>query len=118
MTNEDKIVELLSELVQKQDDIVGEITGLRTDVNGLRTDVGGLKEEQKKPMLSYPSMKRYSITHERDLLKIIELLEQDVPRFDEVVKIEQLPEDRFIIRKLPSEKAWLLKVKNIQLPNT
>lgn len=98
MKNEDKIVELLSELVQKQDVVVGEITGLRTDVNGL-------KEEQKRTNAILSKHEKILNKHERGLLKIIELLEQDVPRFDKVVKIEQLPEDRFIIRKLPSEKA-------------
>ncbi len=98
MKNEDKIVELLSELVQKQDAIVGEITGLRADVSGL-------KEEQKKTNTILSKHEKIMNKHERDLLKIIELLEQDVPKFDKVVKIEQLPEDRFIIRKLPSEKA-------------
>lgn len=71
MKNEDKVVELLSEMVVKQDQLVSEIKDMR-------------KVQERQENL---------------LFKILEVLSDDVPRFDEVLEIENLKDGRIIWKK-------------------
>jgi septal ring factor EnvC (AmiA/AmiB activator) len=48
MKNEDKIVELLSEMVQKQDITNAEMKSMGEDIKGMKEDMKGMKKEIHK----------------------------------------------------------------------
>jgi hypothetical protein len=55
MKNENRIVELLAEMVKGQDRLTSEvsemkqeISGMKSDVSGMKSDVSGLKQEMAK----------------------------------------------------------------------
>lgn len=45
MKNEDKIVELLAEMVKGQDRLVGEVTAMKTEISSMKFEVSYMKEE-------------------------------------------------------------------------
>ncbi len=78
MKNEDKIVELLSEMVVKQDQFVNQQTELVNEIKDIR------RVQERKENL---------------LIKILEIFSDDVPKFDEVLEIENLKDGRIILKK-------------------
>ncbi|MEM6524328.1 MAG: hypothetical protein AAGF85_20010 [Bacteroidota bacterium] len=78
MKNEDKVVELLSEMVVKQDQFVNQQSELVNEIKDIRR----VQERQ-----------------ENLLFKILEVLSDDVPKFDEVLEIENLKDGRIILKK-------------------
>ena len=71
MKNEEKVVELLSEMLVKQDRFETILSKLVT-----------IQERQ-----------------ENVLIKILEVLEDDVPKFDELIEMEQLGGKKIVLRK-------------------
>ena len=48
MSNEEKILQMLGQVMESQSRMEGDIAGLKEDVSGLKTDVAELKEGQKR----------------------------------------------------------------------
>ncbi|WP_194974272.1 hypothetical protein [Aquiflexum lacus] len=78
MKNEDKIVELLSEMLVRQDRFEAGLVKLAESHERLVT----IQERQEKI-----------------LIKILEVLEDDVPKFDELIEMEQLGGKKIVLRK-------------------
>ena len=86
MKSEDRIVEFLSESLFKQDQMVDELKQINTRLDTLK------KGQQRTNIILNQ--------HDRDLMKIIELLEENYPKFDELVEIEHIDNsNRTVIRK-------------------
>lgn len=71
MKIEDKVVELLSEMLVKQDAFVNELK----------------------------AVKDIQLRQERHLIKMLEILADDVPKFDEVIDVEFMNNEKQIILK-------------------
>lgn len=78
MKNEDKIIELLSEMLIRQDRFE---SSLEKIVNSQERLVA-IQERQEK-----------------NLINILEVLADDVPKFDELIEMEQLGEKKVVLRK-------------------
>ena len=78
MKSESRIVELLSEMTLKQDQMLEAMQKQQ--------------DEQKKTNVILNQ-------HERDLHKIAELLSEGVPKYDSVVELENIGGKKVIIRK-------------------
>ncbi len=78
---DDKYLEHFAMMVEELRGIKTELKTLNNSVDGLNNRVEKLEEQQSKTntLLSQ---------HTRDLMKIIEMLEADVPHFDKVVNME------------------------------
>jgi hypothetical protein len=76
MKNEDKIVELLSELLVRQERFEAGLDKLGAGLNILASSHERLIAIQER--------------QEKILIKILEVLADDVPKFDEVIEMEQL----------------------------
>ncbi|HYF67709.1 MAG TPA: hypothetical protein VD884_06220 [Ohtaekwangia sp.] len=48
MKNENRIVELLAEMVKGQDKLIGEVSSLKTEVSSMKTDISSIKIEITK----------------------------------------------------------------------
>lgn len=48
MKNENRIVELLAEMVKGQDKLIGEVSSLKTEVSSMKTDISSIKVEITK----------------------------------------------------------------------
>ena len=83
MKNEDKIVELLSEMLIRQDRFEAGLSKLAEGFGKLSDVVGRLTDSQEKLITIQERQ-------ERVLIKILEVLEDDVPKFDELIEMEQL----------------------------
>ncbi len=78
MKNEDKIVELLSEMLVRQD----------------RLEAGLVKFAE-----SHERLITIQERQEKILIKILEVLADDVPKFDELIEMEQLEGKKVVLRK-------------------
>ncbi len=122
MKNEDRIVELLAELVHKQDVFTDKLTELvhNQDVftnkltelvhkqdmfaDGLK----GVQDGLKNVVEELRDQKRLQNRQENLLIQILEVLQDDIPRFDEVLEVEQLEGGkRIILRKYRSSPPAL-----------
>lgn len=79
MKNEDRIVELLSEMLIKQDAFVD-----------------GLNEVKKE----IAATRKIQIRQENHLIKILEILADDVPKFDQVIEPEELKEGKIVSKRV------------------
>jgi len=78
---DDKYLEYFAAMVDELRNIKGELRQLNGKVDGLNSRVDKLEEQQMKTNV-------FLSQHTRDLMKIIEILEADVPHFDKVVTVE------------------------------
>jgi DNA anti-recombination protein RmuC len=106
MKNEDKIVELLSEMLIRQDrfesrldkitdvmeKLVPAIDQLGTGVEQLGTGLEKLSNSQERLIAIQERQ-------EKILINILEVLADDVPKFDELIEMEQLGEKKVVLRK-------------------
>jgi len=83
MKNEDKIVKLLSEMLIRQDRFEAGLSKLAEGFGKLSNVVGRLTDSQEKLITIQERQ-------EKILIKILEVLEDDVPKFDELIEMEQL----------------------------
>ncbi|MEX2566566.1 MAG: hypothetical protein WD431_11535 [Cyclobacteriaceae bacterium] len=104
MKNEDKIVELLSELLLRQDKsetvlnkLVENFDKMGTVINEMGTainEMGTVLNEMGTVLIKMSdSQERLIAVQERQekiLIKILEVLADDVPKFDELIEMEQL----------------------------
>ncbi|MEM0940396.1 MAG: hypothetical protein AAF600_18165 [Bacteroidota bacterium] len=85
MKNEDKVVELLSKMVHKQDLFVEEMIGIKAET-------GGIKEE----------IKRIASIQERQeelMYKLLEIMDDGVPEFDQIIDIENLKDGSVFLKR-------------------
>ncbi|MGY6743038.1 MAG: hypothetical protein ACXIUQ_09905 [Cecembia sp.] len=92
MKNEDKIVDLLSEMLIRQDRFEAGL-GKLADGFGKFSDVVGKLNESQERLITIQERQ------ERVLIKILEVLEDDVPKFDELIELEQLGGKKVVLRK-------------------
>lgn len=83
MKNEDRIVALLSEILIRQDRFD---EGLKKLSEGLMI----LASSQKELVSSQEKLIAIQERQEKILLNILEVLADDVPKFDELIEMEQL----------------------------
>ena len=117
MKNEDRVVGLLSELVHKQDVFTDKLTELvhKQDVftdkltelvhkQDVFTDkLSEMVHRQDAMVDELKEQKRTQIRQENLLIQILEVLQDDVPRFDELIEMEQLDGGkRIVLRKYRS----------------
>ena len=76
MKNENKIVELLSELLKRQDKS-------ETSLDKLASGLDKLSSSQERLILIQERQ-------EKILINILEVLSDDVPKFDQLIEMEQL----------------------------
>ena len=101
MKNEDRVVGLLSELVHKQDVSTDKLTELVHKQDVFSNKLSEIFDELKE-------QKRTQIRQENLLMQILEVLQDDVPRFDEVIEMEQLDGGkRIVLRKYRSSPPAL-----------
>ncbi len=92
MKNEDKIVELLSEMLVKQD-------RFETRLDKIATGLDLLANSQERMISIQERMISVQERQENILIKILEVLADDVPKFDELIEMEQLQGKRVVLRK-------------------
>lgn len=92
MKNEDKIVELLSEMLIRQDRFEAGLSKLAEGFEKLSDVVGRLTDSQEKLITIQERQ-------EKILIKILEVLGDDVPKFDELIEMEQLGGKKIVLRK-------------------
>ena len=92
MKNEDKIVELLSEMLQKHDNLATAVIGMKDEIVGMKDEVVGMKDEIRE-------LSKIQIRQEALLIKMLEIMDDDVPKFDQVIDIENLKDGSVILKK-------------------
>jgi len=85
MKNDDRIVELLSEMPIKHDAFVDGLSEVRKEVGNVKREISGVKKIQ--------------LRQENLLLKILEVLAGDVPKFDQVIELEELKGGKIILKR-------------------
>ncbi len=85
MKNEDKIVELLSEMLVRQDRFEFRLDKIATGLDLLANSQVKLIAIQER--------------QENILIKILEVLADDVPKFDELIEMEHLEGKKVVLRK-------------------
>ena len=94
-------MELLSELVHKQDVFTDKLSELVHKQDVFSNKLSEIFDELKE-------QKRTQIRQENLLMQILEVLQDDVPRFDEVIEMEQLDGGkRIVLRKYRSSPPAL-----------
>lgn len=90
MQNEGRIVELLTEMLVKQDVFIDEIRGVnrRLDEHSMF-----LKEHTDIPTRHERLLQR----NDRQMERVLNLLSDDVIRYDEILDVEQLEEGKRIV---------------------
>jgi len=102
MKAENEIVELLTESLVKQDQMIDEIKEMKDEIKGVKGEVKGVKGEivglKEQQAITNVLLKQ----HSRDLMKIADLLEENYPKFNELVEIEIMEEGpkKGVIRKV------------------
>lgn len=113
MKSEDKIVELLSDMLIKQDrfidgldklgDRVGgverEIGGVKKEMGGLKKEMGGLKREFGGVKSQIQELNRIQIRQENLMMKMLEILDEAVPKFDQIIYIEHLKDGTVVLKR-------------------
>ena len=111
MHNEERIVELLAELLIKQDIFIDELRNVKNEITGVKNELVGVNQrlDEHTILLQDHSNTLREHTgiltrHERLLTRndkmterILELLSQDVIRFEEIVDVEQFDEGKRIV---------------------
>lgn len=100
MKNEDKIVELLSEMLIRQDRFEAGLNKLADGFGKLSVVVEKLTESQERLITIQERQ-------ERVLIKILEVLEDDVPKFDELIEMEQLGGKKVVLRRTRQGELFL-----------
>jgi len=99
MKNEDKIVELLSEMLLRQDRFESGLEKLTDGVDKLATGLVQLGTGLDLLANSQERLIKIQERQENILIKILEVLADDVPKFDELIEMEQLGGKKVILRK-------------------
>ncbi|GAB2578433.1 hypothetical protein [Spirosoma areae] len=118
MKNEDRIVELLAEMLVKQDVFIDELRNVKNEVSGVKSELVGVNQrlDEHSTLLKEHSeilkehseiLKEHSeilTRHERLLERndamterILKLLSEDVIRFEEILDVEQFDEGKRIV---------------------
>lgn len=104
MQNEGRIVELLAEMLIKQDIFIAELRNVKNELVGVNQRLDEHSEILKEHSEILKEHSGILIRHERLLerndhqtQRILELLSEDVIRFDEVLDVEQLEEGKRIV---------------------
>lgn len=104
MQNEGRIVELLAEMLIKQDIFIDELRNVKNELVGVNQRLASLEEGQNRHESILREHTEILTRHERLLerndyqtQRIPELLSEDVIRFDEVLDVEQLEQGKRIV---------------------
>ena len=104
MQNEGRIVELLAEMLIRQDIFIDELRNVKNELVGVKDELVGVNQRLDEHSTI---LKEHSgiLTRHEQLLKrndrqterILELLSENVIRFDEVLDVEQLDQGKRIV---------------------
>lgn len=111
MQNESRIVELLAEMLIKQDIFIDELRNVKNELVGVKGELVGVNQrlDEHSAILKEHAtiLKEHSnilTRHERLLQRndrqnerILELLSEDVIRFEEILDVEQLDQGKRIV---------------------
>jgi len=78
MNDDGRIYEVLTKMLGQQEQMVSELKEMKGDIS---------------------DMKRLQNRQEEILLHILEALEDDVPKFDELIELEKVQDDKVVLRK-------------------
>lgn len=90
MKNEDKVVELLSELLVRQDRTEGVLNEMAVSFGNMGKVADKLAESQERLITIQERQ-------EKILIRILEVLADDVPKFDELIEMEQLEDGKKVV---------------------
>src|SRR5690554_5125521 len=90
MKNEDRIVALLSEILIRQDRFDEGLKKLSEGLMILASSQKELVTSQKELVSSQEKLIAIQERQEKILINILEVLADDVPKFDELIEMEQL----------------------------
>jgi predicted nucleic acid-binding Zn-ribbon protein len=82
MKNEDKIVELLTEMLVRHDGMLDELKNVKTEVSNVKAEVKGIKTEMVKLNLQ-------TVENTRAIFKLAEKVEEIADLHKRVTKLEQ-----------------------------
>jgi hypothetical protein len=99
MKNEDKIVELLSEMLIRQDRFESGLDKITSEVEKLAPALDQLGTGLDKLTNSQERLIAIQERQEKILIKILEVLADDVPKFDELIEMEQMGGKKIVLRK-------------------
>lgn len=104
MHNEERIVELLAEMLIKQDVFIDELRGVKSELVGVKGELVGVNQKLDEHSAILKEHTDILIRHERllkrndhQMERVLELLSDDVIRFDEILDVEQLDEGKRIV---------------------
>ena len=89
MKNEDKIVELLSEMLIRQDSMVVEIKNVKREVTGVKQEVSGVKQEVSGLKGEMVKMNLQSAENTRAIFKLAQSVDQIADLHNRVTKLER-----------------------------
>lgn len=104
MKNEGRIVELLAEMLIKQDVFIDELRNVKNEVAGVRNELVGVNQRLDEHSTILKEHAEILTRHERLLQRndamterILKLLSEDVIRFEEILDVEQFDEGKRIV---------------------
>ena len=104
MQNEGRIVELLAEMLIKQNIFIDELRNVKNELIGVKGELVGVNQRLDEHSVILREHSKILTRHERLLQRndsmtqrIPELLSEDVVRFAEVLDVEQLEEGKRIV---------------------
>lgn len=77
MKNEERIIELLSEQIKRQDTLIDEMREMKVEMRGMKTDAHGLTEQQVKTNLAIGEL-RLSVMKLAEAIEKLNTLENRV----------------------------------------
>lgn len=72
MKNENRIVELLAEMVKGQDKLIGEVSSLKTEVSSMKTEVSSMKTDISSIKVEITKQGLQTAENSRAILKLAE----------------------------------------------
>lgn len=109
MNNEEKILEILSQIQQDVSGLKQDVSGLKQDVSGLKQDVSGLNQKYSNLQQDVTSIK---ITQETEVLPKIQLLfeaheinRQNISNLPNSNMITEIKEDIDTLQKVIASKT-------------
>jgi len=104
MQNEGRIVELLAEMLIKQDIFIDELRNVKNELVGVKGELVGVNQRLDEHSVILREHSEILTRHERLLKRndtmterILELLSEDVIRFEEILDVEHFEEGKRIV---------------------
>ena len=79
-------------MLGQQEQMVSELKEIKGDISVMKGDISVMKGD-------ISDSKRLHNRQEEILMHILEALEDDVPKFDELIELEKVQDDKVVLRK-------------------